>query len=251
MKQIVPFMNVHNMILNLTDRPFYTIQGEGYGLGRPSIFIRFSGCNLRCRWLRNNVESICDTPYSSFKPERHRETLADIVDFIEKHSKSHQIVITGGEPLLYPDQVKAIFEVMPKHMEMTIETNGWLLEKLDLDDERLTLSISPKLTTTESTMESRLKLTEIVKRSYAERTKTRHILKFVMNDITPHIMTSMFHEFVEEVGLPSSNVYLMSEGVTADDIDDKQSIISEMALLAGWNYTDRLHLRLWKGKRNT
>ena len=251
MKQIVPSMNGHNMILNLTDRPFYTIQGEGYGLGRPSIFIRFSGCNLRCRWFRNNVESICDTPYSSFKPERHRETLADIVDFIEKHSKSHQIVITGGEPLLYPDQVKAIFEVMPKHMEMTIETNGWLLENLDLDDERLTLSVSPKLTTTDSTMASRLKLAGIIKRSFSQKLKSRHILKFVMNDMTPEIITEMFKEFVESVGLPSSNIYLMSEGVTADAIDEKQLIIVEMAMAAGWRYTDRLHLRIWKGKRNT
>ena len=237
--------------MNLTDEPFYTIQGEGYGIGRPSIFVRFSGCNLRCKWIRDGVETICDTPYSSFKPERFVTTLDAVSNFITTQSKAKQIIVTGGEPLMWPDQVWALFNRLPTEFEMTIETNGTLLKDFSLDSSRLTFSISPKITTTESTRESRSALAASIKKSFQSLPSTRHILKFVLNDMMIHSTADMIHEFIQQTGIPERNVYLMPEGVTSEQIDEKQTKIAEMAMMHGWNYTDRMHLRLWKGRRNT
>jgi len=68
---------------------FYSIQGEGSLVGVPSVFIRTSGCNLRCAW--------CDTPYTSWQPEGADLTLGQIVDEVKAHPARH-VVVTGGEP---------------------------------------------------------------------------------------------------------------------------------------------------------
>ena len=70
---------------------FYSIQGEGRLVGTPSVFIRTSGCNLRCVW--------CDTPYTSWTPEGEKRSVDEIVNEVEKYPHRH-VVLTGGEPLL-------------------------------------------------------------------------------------------------------------------------------------------------------
>src|SRR5215472_10112673 len=76
---------------------FYSLQGEGSLLGVPSVFIRTSGCNLRCSW--------CDTPYTSWNPEGREMTIDEIVAETRRHHARH-VVITGGEPLIAPEILK-------------------------------------------------------------------------------------------------------------------------------------------------
>ena len=66
---------------------FYSIQGEGYYTGNAVIFIRFSGCNLKC--------SFCDTDHSRYKFLTKEEIYTKIKKFNSKH-----IIFTGGEPTL-------------------------------------------------------------------------------------------------------------------------------------------------------
>jgi 7-carboxy-7-deazaguanine synthase len=73
---------------------FHSIQGEGRLAGLPSVFIRTSGCNLRCAW--------CDTPYTSWKPEGRERSLDEIVAEVNRCACRH-VVLTGGEPLLAKD----------------------------------------------------------------------------------------------------------------------------------------------------
>src|ERR1039458_9655937 len=75
---------------------FYSIQGEGSLVGVPSVFIRTSGCNLRCAW--------CDTPYTSWQPEGTELELDQILDEVAAHSVRH-VVVTGGEPMIAPEIV--------------------------------------------------------------------------------------------------------------------------------------------------
>ncbi len=75
---------------------FYSIQGEGMLAGVPSVFVRTSGCNLRCTW--------CDTPYTSWKPEGEDLPLGGILAEVRKHWATH-VVVTGGEPMIQPDIV--------------------------------------------------------------------------------------------------------------------------------------------------
>src|SRR5476651_1591023 len=71
---------------------FYSIQGEGRLTGVPSVFVRTSGCNLRCAW--------CDTPYASWEPEGEARSLAAIVAGVQSHPAARHVVLTGGEPMI-------------------------------------------------------------------------------------------------------------------------------------------------------
>src|SRR6185295_2947554 len=72
---------------------FYSIQGEGILAGVPSVFLRTSGCNLRCTW--------CDTPYTSWNPEGSEMSLEAIWEAASLHAARHAVV-TGGEPMIAP-----------------------------------------------------------------------------------------------------------------------------------------------------
>jgi hypothetical protein len=73
---------------------FYSIQGEGELTGVPSVFVRTSGCNLRCRW--------CDTKYASWNLEGEQKSVAEIVDRVCGFPGAH-VVLTGGEPMVAKD----------------------------------------------------------------------------------------------------------------------------------------------------
>lgn len=90
---------------------FYSLQGEGYNTGTASVFIRFSGCNLKC--------SFCDTDHATHT----MMSLPSIVEEVMKYHNAPLIVLTGGEPSLYVDKalIKAL-KITGKYI--AIETNG-------------------------------------------------------------------------------------------------------------------------------
>src|SRR5512134_929694 len=92
---------------------FYSIQGEGMLAGVPSVFIRTSGCNLRCTW--------CDTPYTSWSPEGEDLSIAAIVDATAKHDCRH-VVITGGEPLIADGIGELTRSLRQRKYHITVET---------------------------------------------------------------------------------------------------------------------------------
>ena len=90
---------------------FYSIQGEGCHAGVPSVFIRFSGCNLRC--------GFCDTIHEDGKMMSDEEIISEI-----KRQPSAQIVLTGGEPSLYIDEDFVSKLKEETGLPIAIETNG-------------------------------------------------------------------------------------------------------------------------------
>lgn len=92
---------------------FYSLQGESTFMGMPCVFIRLSGCNLRC--------SYCDTGYASEKMVSM--TLEEVLKDTLKYS-CDLVEITGGEPLLQPE-VPSLTEYLSKHNKtVLVETNG-------------------------------------------------------------------------------------------------------------------------------
>src|SRR3990170_7259929 len=109
---------------------YKSIQGEGRLTGTPSVFVRTSGCNLRC-WF-------CDTPYSSWSPEGSRERWQDVLEKVLSHDCGH-VVITGGEPLLQPDVVPLSHALRDAGRHVTIETAGTVFRDVHAD----LMSVSP------------------------------------------------------------------------------------------------------------
>jgi 7-carboxy-7-deazaguanine synthase len=92
---------------------FYSIQGESTYAGLPCVFVRLTGCNMRC--------SYCDTAYAY--DEGSPMQLLDIIDIIETY-KCNIIEITGGEPLLQDDTPALISRLIRKKYHVLMETNG-------------------------------------------------------------------------------------------------------------------------------
>lgn len=92
---------------------FYSVQGEGKQSGTPTVFIRVSGCNLRCTY--------CDTQYAYY--EGTEMSINNIINEIRKF-RCNNICITGGEPLLQCDIKNLILKLINKKYKLSIETNG-------------------------------------------------------------------------------------------------------------------------------
>ena len=112
---------------------FASIQGEGLLTGVPSLFIRASGCNLRCAW--------CDTPYTSWRSEGEERTLDGIMEWVRGYPRFRHAVLTGGEPMIFPEVVPLSKELKQAGFHVTIETAATVFQPAACD----LMSLSPKL----------------------------------------------------------------------------------------------------------
>jgi 7-carboxy-7-deazaguanine synthase len=142
---------------------FYSIQGEGLLIGLPTVFIRTSGCNLKCSW--------CDTKYAH--EEGEERTLEDIMKEVKKHPTRH-VCITGGEPLLQKDVQKLVGKLIDEGYMICFETNGSKsIEELPCEDSVL---ISLDVKCPSSGAHEKMDLTNI------ELLGPTDQLKFIVND---------------------------------------------------------------------
>lgn len=261
---------------------FTSIQGEGKYAGIPSIFIRVSGCNLRCVFRG----SICDTPYSSFTPEKSSYTIDDIKKEIASHPKVNHIVITGGEPLLYKKEIESMLNtIWEDRFVVTIETNGSLPMLNPAGKFKIALySVSPKLHTSipevgqevETPHGKHVFKQDEVERLEKTRINTKNLVDIVMysNDYQfkfvysgPDCIKEIEEIYSKMRGYvendekykysvsyfkshsPESHTMLMPEGVTKEQLASKRLEMSNVCLEKGWMYTDRLHILIWGDKR--
>ena len=103
------------MIL-LINEIFYSLQGETLTTGLPSVFIRLTKCNLRCKF--------CDTKSSYVNGTE--QSIDEIISEIKKYPSLHHVTITGGEPLLQKNTIFLIKRILEENYKIQIETNGSL-----------------------------------------------------------------------------------------------------------------------------
>ena len=216
---------------------FYSLQGEGALVGVPSVFIRTSGCNLRCAW--------CDTPYTSWAPEGEERSLDSIVDQVNSYGASH-VVITGGEPMIAPE-IEELTHRLKQHV--TIETAGTVDTHVRCD----LMSISPKLAnSTPHSREGGRWVQQHERLRYQPEILRRLIqlysyqLKFV---IVEDGDLAQVRAIVEETGAARSRVLLMPEGVDRDALAERGRWLAEVAKREGFRFTPRLHVDLWGNRR--
>src|SRR5262245_33003371 len=92
---------------------FYSIQGESSHAGRPCVFVRLTGCDLRCRW--------CDSEYTFTGGEKM--SLDDVMDRVRRYG-CRLVEITGGEPLAQSEAFELVRRLVDEDFEVLIETSG-------------------------------------------------------------------------------------------------------------------------------
>ena len=222
---------------------FYSIQGEGRLLGTPSVFIRTSGCNLRCVW--------CDTPYTSWRPEGREWSVGEILREARKYAARH-VVMTGGEPLLAPEIEELTQELKRNGAHITIETAATIFKPVACD----LMSLSPKLANSTPWKRERGKFAAM----HEERRLNvdvigKHLaahdyqLKFVVErrrDFTE------IRDLLDQLdGVDRARVLVMAQGKTREELRRKAKWIVELCKEHGYGFTPRLHIELFGNRRGT
>lgn len=215
---------------------FYSIQGEGSLAGVPSVFVRTSGCNLRCAW--------CDTPYTSWNPEGRELSVDAILTEAFSHPASH-VVVTGGEPMIAPELGALTERLHSRGMHVTIETAGTVFVPVTCD----LMSISPKLANSTpegrwAASHDRLRIRpEILKRLLST---CEYQLKFVLR--YPGDLGEV-RDLVTLLGADRRRVILMPEGVDAAILRERSIWLAEICKSEGFRYSPRLHVDLYGNRR--
>ena len=224
---------------------FYSLQGEGELTGVPSVFIRTSGCNLRCNW--------CDTPYASWQPEGKQMTVGEIVAAIRCHPARH-VVLTGGEPMIAPDIHALAIALKKLDYHLTIETAATIVPAGIACD---LASLSPKLKN--SSPDERLDDTWRIKhetlrwqpevvRAWLDR--GGYQLKFVVTQEADILEIEMLLASLRQ-DIPRAKVLLMPEGTTVEVLRARAVWLAELCKARGYRYAPRLHVELYGNKRGT
>ncbi|MCX7285195.1 MAG: 7-carboxy-7-deazaguanine synthase QueE [Novosphingobium sp.] len=233
---------------------FSSLQGEGPGMGRPSVFVRLSRCNLACRW--------CDTAYTwrfSGDNRPHRDDLAftradnqlalseeEAAALILAHPED-RLVITGGEPLLQGAALArtvALLKDARPALHVEIETNGTVAVHAALDPLVDQFNVSPKLA--HSGNDAALAL--VPERLAAWAQDPRAWFKFVVE--TPADLAEIA-ALQQRYAIAADHLFVMPEGTASATLRERSRWLAEEALERGWRFTDRLHIHLYGDTRGT
>ena len=219
---------------------FFSIQGEGELTGVPSVFVRTSGCNLRCRW--------CDTKYASWKPEGDNVTINDLLDKVCSYPARH-VVISGGEPMIAKGIEEFVHLLKESGKHITIETAGTISPngiQCDL------ASLSPKLS------DSTPKEGDINK-EWIDRHESKRLdydilsewvnsynfqLKFVVSKEEEIKEIQNVISRIEGKILPEK-VLLMPEGIDPDTLRSRYDLLIDLCKENGYRLCHRLHIDLF------
>jgi len=216
---------------------FYSIQGEGKYVGRPSLFIRVGGCNLNCPGFSKHG---CDSFYAvdkKYKSSWQMMSINDLILEIEKYYPC-DIVLTGGEPTLY---YKKLYPLVEKFKNITIETNA----TIDIDFKNypafrdVTFAMSVKLSNSGEEYEKRVNKKAIKNISLNAKNS---FFKFVIN--------SNLKDEIEDItkGI-DLDIYCMPLGETKEALEKNAMFVFNFCLENGYFYSDRIHIRLFNKKR--
>lgn len=232
---------------------FYSLQGEGKLAGVPTVFVRMSGCNLRC-WF-------CDSYHTSWEPIHAWIDLEDIVAEVQDYDVAEHVVITGGEPMIHDGVVDLLDSLHDAGYHTTVETNGTIYRDTSID----LASISPKLQSSTPTQQrdpdgdgewaarhDRRRIDMEALAALIEDCESQ--LKFVVTgrDDMPEIeqVIARIRETTTTT-IPDDEILLMPEGKTRESLDESRTEVAALAQEYGYRYTPRLHVDLWNDAPGT
>ena len=218
---------------------FYSLQGEGFLAGIPSVFLRLAGCPLQCRW--------CDTKYAWDQRAGKDYNIDDIIQTVQQWPCKF-IVITGGEPMINPDLPELVRQLKTAGKHITIETAGIAyIPELPCD----LMSISPKLS---NSVPDGAKASAAHKDSRLDIAVLQEMidnyeyqLKFIVDSQDD---LSEIRQTIEKIGsVNPEKVMLMPQAATRDELLTKSLMAAQMCKQTGFAFSQRLQVLLWDNQR--
>ncbi|MCR4942763.1 MAG: 7-carboxy-7-deazaguanine synthase QueE [Campylobacter sp.] len=238
---------------------FLSIQGEGKFSGRLAIFLRFFGCNLNCKGFgvseispkTGKILQGCDTiravnPDFEAKIIKNENELLSIVENYSKNLKQKAIiVITGGEPLLHHKNeifLKFINALISRSYEVHFESNATIF----IDFSRYEIykncyfALSVKL---ENSGESRAKRINEKALIAIKQNAKDSFYKFVLTGSDDEK-----RQIDEILSICDNDVWCMPLGANKAELEKNALKVANFAIKYGFNYSERVHIRLWDKK---
>jgi len=222
---------------------YKSVQGEGVLTGTESVFVRASGCNLRCVY--------CDSPHASWNPEGIDRSVDDLLDAIDSMECGH-VVLTGGEPMLFAELIPLCVGLRTSGHHITIETAGTLYLPLACD----LMSISPKTTNSAPSPdeypnwhrrhEQTRHAPDVIRRLISEYSYQFKFVVAAPSDISE--IEDYLKEFPE---IDQSKVQLMPEGTTCDQLATTAKWLEPQCQESGFTFCPRRQIEWFGFARGT
>lgn len=205
------------------------------------MFVRTTGCNLRC-WF-------CDTPYTSIRPEGPRCEWRMVLRKVLELDQTH-VVLTGGEPLLQPEIVPLAQELRREGRIVTIETAGTVFRPVHAQ----LMSISPKLSNSTPLESGRWQDRHERDRDRAEiirqlMKESAYQMKFVVDrPIDLDEIVEYLKQFPE---IKPDQVWLMPQGICQENLVEKARWLAPAAVHLGFRFCPRRQIEMFGNVRGT
>ncbi|MFC1766173.1 7-carboxy-7-deazaguanine synthase QueE [Planctomycetota bacterium] len=269
---------VNETVLLVQEDPlFISPQGEGKYMGRLSAWVRCTTCNLRCAWANpDGSVTLCDTSYSSHLPSYERQAAQAVYDYLIDSNAPH-VVVTGGEPTRQAALLRLIDFIEASGKRVTVETNGTHF----FASNATLISLSPKLSSsgaglkllsnpnycqndTDGFLEHQNSTPALRAQLYAQyrdiHDQHRYVLKplratmdfygperyqFKFVAHSEDDLAEILEKYIAPLAIPPQTVYLMPQGITHEQLQERAAWVIEKCIKHGFHYSDRLHIRIY------
>ena len=239
---------------------FYSIQGEGRYTGVPSLFFRFGGCNMKCEGFAcqesapdGTVVKGCDTVYAVNKehfsqnwiPIESSKELLSVLNLYELPSHV-DIVLTGGEPLIYANDEIFVEFLEKLHIsghKVTFETNGSINVDFRMYPiyKKCIFALSVKLSNSLEPLRKR------VNGDVIYNIASNSLESFFKFSIDSESINLGLEDEIESIVMhsPNTKVYCMPLGGNKAEVEANTEPLIEFCKSKGYIFSDRLHIRIW------
>ncbi len=220
-------------------------QGEGLLVGTPSVFLRTSGCNLRC-WF-------CDTPFASWEPAGQQVSLDKVVQQVsECCDQARHVVITGGEPMLPREIVELTQRLHRGGFHITIETAGTIDREVVCD----LISVSPKLANSDPSRQRGGRWRDRHRQTRHRPAVVQQLiqryeyqLKFVVDRPADVDQIDAYLSELDDVDV--ERVLLMPQGIDQLELEQREQWLRPICDQRGYRLCRRMHIQWYGNRRGT
>ncbi len=241
---------------------FFSLQGEGKRIGKPSLFLRLGGCNLSCRGFNcktpfnDEILTGCDSLYAvhpKFKETwdyyNDPKPLIERLENLAPNYKHFDFILTGGEPSLYfnnPILISVLEHFYRKKIPLFVESNGSIFFEFSPILKELHFTLSVKLSFSLEKESKRIHLKAL--QNILNNAKSVHF-KFVLESQNAIQSIVEIQNLLKRLSLKNNEIFLMPLGTTNKELDKNLKTLAPLALEHGFRLSDRLHIRLWDNQK--